>query len=56
VRWAGPLWNMVESRRILSGAHPEQGMWMKYVDGQEAEGEHFEVYEKTLSDLQEAWK
>lgn len=54
VRWAGPNWNMAESRRILSGAHPEQGMWMKYVDGQEAEGEHFEVYEKTLSDLQEA--
>jgi uncharacterized protein (DUF362 family) len=51
VRWAGPNWNMAESRRILSGAYPEQGMWMKYVDGQEAEGEHFEVYEKTIKEL-----
>jgi hypothetical protein len=53
VRWAGSEWNMVESRRILSGAHPEQGMWMKYVDGQEAEGEHFEVYEKTLGQVKD---
>jgi uncharacterized protein (DUF362 family) len=53
VRWAGSEWNMVESRRILSGAHPEQGMWMKYVDGQEAEGEHFEVYEKTLRQVKD---
>ncbi len=51
VRWAGPEWNMAESRRTLSGAHPEQGMWLKYVDGQEAEGEHFEVYEKTLAEV-----
>jgi hypothetical protein len=51
VRWVGSEWNMLESRRILSGAHPEQGMWMKYVDPQEAEGEHFEVYEETLRDM-----
>jgi hypothetical protein len=53
VRWAGTEWNTLESRRILSGAHPEQGMWMKYVDGQEAEGEHFEVYEKTLGQVKD---
>ena len=51
VRWAGSEWNMLESRRILSGAHPEQGMWMKYVDEEEAEGEHFEVYENTLQQV-----
>jgi hypothetical protein len=48
VRWKGTEWNMLESRRTLSGANPDQGMWIKYVDEQEAEGEHFEVYEKTL--------
>jgi hypothetical protein len=26
-------------------------MWMKYVDREEAEGEHFEVYEKTLTQI-----
>jgi hypothetical protein len=28
-------------------------MWMKYVDGEEAEGEHFEVYEKTLQQMKD---
>jgi uncharacterized protein (DUF362 family) len=51
VRWSGLEWNIQESRRILSGEHPEQGMWMKYVDAHDPEGEHFEVYEKTLKEL-----
>jgi uncharacterized protein (DUF362 family) len=49
VRWADPSGNIGFSRRKLAGAHPEQGMWLKYVDPLEAEGEHFEVYEKALS-------
>jgi hypothetical protein len=53
VRWADPSGKIGFSRRQLSGAHPEQGMWLKYVDPQEAEGEHFEVYETTLSQLKE---
>jgi uncharacterized protein (DUF362 family) len=46
VRWADPSGRISVSRRELAGAHPEQGMWLKYVDPLEAEGEHFEVYEK----------
>ncbi len=55
VRWSGLEWDMLESRRILSGDHPEQGMWMKYVPAPqaapEAEGEQFEIYEKTLQHI-----
>ena len=48
VRWADASGHVNVSRRILSGDHPEQGMWMKYVDPEEAENEHYEVYEQTL--------
>jgi uncharacterized protein (DUF362 family) len=51
VCWSGAEWNGKESRRVLSGSHPEQAMWLKYVDPREEEGEHFEVYEKTLQTL-----
>ncbi len=53
VRWAGSEWVMRESRRLLAGANPEQGMWMKYVDPEEAEGEHFEVYDETLQNMKD---
>jgi uncharacterized protein (DUF362 family) len=49
VRWADPSGQIGFSRRQLAGEHPEQGMWLKYVDPLEAEGEHFEVYEKALN-------
>ena len=49
VRWADPSGKIGFSRRQLSGEHPEQGMWLKYVDPLEAEGERFEVYEKALN-------
>jgi hypothetical protein len=39
------------SRRVLSGDHPEQAMWLKYVDPDEKESEHYEVYEKTLQTM-----
>jgi hypothetical protein len=48
VRWADPLGALTASRRVLSGDHPEQALWLKYVDPLEAEGEHFEVYEDIL--------
>jgi uncharacterized protein (DUF362 family) len=51
VRWAGPEWNLFDSRRKLAGMYPEEGMWMKFVDPAEAEGEHFEVYEQTLMEV-----
>jgi uncharacterized protein (DUF362 family) len=50
VRWADESGTFQGSRRNLSGLHPEQGMWMKYVDPDEAEGEHYEVYEQTLKE------
>ena len=33
---------------MLSGDKPDQAMWFKYVDPEEKEGEHFEVYEHAL--------
>jgi hypothetical protein len=52
VRWADKSGDINVSRRILSGGHPEQAMWFKYVDPSEAEGEHYEVYENTLRQMQ----
>jgi uncharacterized protein (DUF362 family) len=51
VRWSDPEGNIRISRRQLSGEHPDQAMWMKFVDPEEAEGEHYEVYEKTMSEI-----
>jgi len=48
VKWHSPQGVLEVSRRSLSGDHPDQAMWMKYVDPAEAEGEHFEVYEDVL--------
>jgi len=53
VKWADPEGNIRASRRHLSGEHPEQAMWLKFVDPQEAEGEHYEVYEQTLVKMKE---
>jgi hypothetical protein len=53
VRWSGPIWDLNVSRRLLAGSHPEQGMWMKFVEPGDPEGEHFEVYEKTLQQIKE---
>ncbi|MCS6849028.1 MAG: DUF362 domain-containing protein [Anaerolineae bacterium] len=51
VKWHDPSGTVRASRRVLSGNHPEQAMWMKYVDPEECEGEHFEVYERTLDEI-----
>jgi len=48
VRWHHEISDLKQSRRILAGENPEEAMWLKYVDPQEAEGEHFEVYERGL--------
>ena len=52
VRWSDPAGRISLSRRQLAGQHPEQGMWLKYVDPQEAVCEHYEVYEHTLQQMQ----
>ena len=53
VKWHDKSGVLGRSRRILSGEHPEQAMWFKYVDPQESEGEHYEVYERTLKTITE---
>jgi uncharacterized protein (DUF362 family) len=49
VRWRGADGLLQASRRVIAGDHPEQGIWMKYVEPGDPEGEHFEVYERTLA-------
>lgn len=53
VKWHEKSGTVKASRRVLSGGHPEQAMWMKYVDPEDAEGEHFEIYERTLGQIRE---
>jgi uncharacterized protein (DUF362 family) len=54
VRWHDEQSELAYSRRVLAGANKQSAMWLKYVDPEEAEGEHFEVYEKELAGLREA--
>jgi len=53
VRWHGPEVDFHRSRREIAGPRPESALWLKYVDPEEAEGEHYEVYERALEDLSE---
>jgi uncharacterized protein (DUF362 family) len=48
VMWHGPRGILAESRRELSGSRPDHAMWLKYVDPDEVEDEHYDVYEKEL--------
>jgi hypothetical protein len=54
VRWHDTQSELIYSRRRLAGARKRSAMWFKYVDPEEAEGEHFEVYEKELARIEEA--
>jgi len=54
VRWHDKDSRLRRSRRRLAGEKPEQAMWLKYVDPDEAEGEYFEVYERALAHIEEA--
>jgi len=51
VKWHDTSSLLRGSRRNLSGSRPEQAMWLKFVDPEEAEGEHFEVYERALAHM-----
>ena len=53
VRWSDPLGDIRASRRQLSGEHPEQAMFFKYVSAEDTEGEHYEVYDQTLRQMAE---
>jgi hypothetical protein len=48
VRWHDPVSDLKGSRRVLAGDRPDQAMWLKLVDPDEREGEHYEVYEHAL--------
>ncbi len=56
VRWHSPEGTIRESRRALAGDHADHAMWYKFVDidETEAEGEHYEVYERALAHLAES--
>ena len=51
VVWSGEDPSNLGSRRDLSGRRKDQGMWLKLVDPEEAEGERFGVYEECLTHL-----
>jgi hypothetical protein len=51
VKWHDESSYLRMSRRDLAGDKPDEAMWLKYVDPEEAEGEHYEVYEATLADI-----
>ncbi|MBN1248772.1 MAG: hypothetical protein JXC32_14020, partial [Anaerolineae bacterium] len=51
VVWHGEDGSIRVSRRELARDRPDQAMWLKYVDPEEAEGEHFEVYEQALAHM-----
>ena len=51
VVWHGADPGDLPSRRDMSGANRDHALWLKWVDPKEAEGEHFEVYERILEKL-----
>ena len=51
VRWSDVVGDIRASRRVLSGEHPEQAMFYKFVSPEETEGEHFEVYAQALEQM-----
>ena len=51
VRWHSPQGRFDGSRRQIAGDYPDEAVWFKFVDPDEVEGEHYEVYEKTLEQV-----
>ena len=51
VRWQSHSGRLNVSRRELAQRNKEQAMWLKFVDPEEAEGEHYQVYEQVLEQL-----
>jgi len=51
VVWHDTSSELGHSRRELAGSRKESAMWLKLVDPEELEGEHYEVYERTLARL-----
>ncbi|NLG26816.1 MAG: DUF362 domain-containing protein, partial [Chloroflexi bacterium] len=55
VRWHSRDSALEGSRRDLAGANKLSAMWLKLVDPDEAEGEHYAVYEQVLADMRAAY-
>jgi hypothetical protein len=53
VRWHADDGMIRVSRRKLAGKHRNHAMFFKYVDPEEREQEHFEVYERALAHIVE---
>ena len=51
VVWHGEDPSHLRSRRQLSGEKKDSALWLKRVDPEEKEGEHFEVYEECLKQV-----
>lgn len=51
VVWNGLDLSTLGSRRKLSGSKKDSALWLKWVEPEEKEGEHFEVYEPILEKL-----
>ncbi|MFH1085556.1 MAG: DUF362 domain-containing protein [Chloroflexota bacterium] len=52
VVWANPSSELGHSRRNLAGGRPDSALFLKLADPEEREGEHFEVYEQNLRQMQ----
>ena len=51
VKWSGPDPYHIKSHREFTGQRPGSAMFLKLVDPEEREGEHFETYEDCLRRL-----
>ena len=51
IRWHDPEGMLRISRRKLAGKNRNHAMFFKYVDPEDVEGEHYEVYEKALKHI-----
>lgn len=51
VLWSGLDPSNLGSRRGLAGWKPDRAIWLKYVDPDDTEEEHFQVYERNLKAL-----
>jgi hypothetical protein len=55
VKWHSEIGAFNQSRRELAGANKLSAMWLKLVDPDEAEGEHYDVYEQVLASIRAAY-
>jgi uncharacterized protein (DUF362 family) len=51
VRWHDKVGRVNVSRRVLSGEHPDDALFFKFVDPDDFECETYSIYEKTLAQI-----